>query len=150
MRVIVAAARGFAMVAGLNTRMPTYPLYSLSHPRGSCHVHPFDQCEHDYSKVHGTADARPCHRPLPDCHDGIDSPWGLSRWLNIGDSRSLMGVGIDAISTRIAVIGAYLWNWCTWDAQIRYYLRTRPVNNSFEENGCAAPTSDSRSPSQYS
>ena len=126
-RVVVAAAAGFAVAAGLNAVMPTYPLYALSLiPVGLAMLTLLTSAN---TAVQMSTEPQMRGRVMALYQTVMmgSTPLGalLVGWISetIGPR---WGVGIGAVSALIVVIGAYLWGRRTWDVQVHYHLRTRP------------------------
>lgn len=126
-RVVVVAAFGFAVAAGLNAVMPTYPLYALSLiPVGLAMLTLLTSAN---TAVQMSTEPQMRGRVMALYQTVMmgSTPLGalLVGWISetIGPR---WGVGIGAISALIVVIGAYLWGRRTWDVQVRYHLRSRP------------------------
>lgn len=127
-RVVVAAAAGFAVAAGLNAVMPTYPLYALSLiPVGLAMLTLLTSANTAVQKMSTEPQMRGRVMALYQTVMMGSTPLGalLVGWISetIGPR---WGVGIGAVSALIVVIGAYLWGRRTWDVQVHYHLRTRP------------------------
>lgn len=126
-RVVVAAACGFAVAAGLNAVMPTYPLYALSLiPVGLAMLTLLTSAN---TAVQMSTEPQMRGRVMALYQTVMmgSTPIGalLVGWISetIGPR---WGVGIGSVAAVLVVIGAYLWGRRTWDVHVHYHLRTRP------------------------
>ncbi len=126
-RIVVMAAFAFALAAGINAIMPTYPLYAVSLiPVGLAMLTLLTSAN---TAVQMSTEPHMRGRVMALYQTVMQgsTPIGalLVGWISQAISPR-WGVGIGAVSAVLVVVGAYLWGRRTWDVQVRYRLHSRP------------------------
>lgn len=126
-RVVVMAAFGFGIAAGLNAVMPTYPLYAISLiPVGLMMLTLMTSAN---TAVQMSTDPRMRGRVMALYQTVMQGSTPIGALLVGWISEALSprwGVGIGAISAFVVVAGAYIWGRRTWDVKVHYHLHSRP------------------------